>query len=88
MINNTKKQITEMGESLQKDISGKYRTTLRNRVIDLRQETELKLKEEKDHGKIKCTEALMRALMIADRILDKLFVSEPHEMNAQSRAVE
>jgi hypothetical protein len=88
MINNTKKQITEMGESLQKDVSGKYRSTLRDRVIYLRQETELKLQKEKDHGKIKCLEALMRALMVSDRILDKLFVSEPHEMNAQSRPVE
>lgn len=88
MINNKKKQIMEMGESLQNDHSGKYRLTLRDRVISLRQETEVKLKDEKDQGKVKCLEAMMRPLMIADRILDKLFVSEPHEMNAQSRPVE
>jgi hypothetical protein len=78
----------EMGESLQHDRSGQYRTTLCNRFLELRQETELKLKQEKDYAKIKCLEAMMRALMIADRILDKLFVSEPHEMSSQSRAVE
>ncbi|MFZ4115121.1 MAG: hypothetical protein ACOYK6_00180 [Chthoniobacterales bacterium] len=88
MINSKKKQIMEMGESLQNDHSGQYRTMLCNRVIELRRETELKIREEKDHAAIKCLEALMRALIITDRILDKLLVSEPHEMNSQSRAVE
>ncbi len=77
-----------MGESLQNDLSGKYRATLYNRVLELRQETEQALKQEESLEKIKCLEAMMRALMIADRILDKLLVEEPHEMNAQSRAVD
>lgn len=88
MINSKKKQIMEMGESLQNDLNGKYRTTLRNRVIELRQETEQQLKQEVDREKMKCLEAMMRALMITDRILDKLFVSEAHVMNSQSRAVQ
>ncbi len=77
-----------MGVSLQNDCNGQYRQMLRNRILALRQKTEHKLTEEKDHPKMKRLEAMMRALMIADRILDKLFAAEPHEMNAQSRIVE
>lgn len=88
MINKKKKQVTDLGESLQNDVNGKFRTTLRDRIITLRKETELTIKNENKTEIIKPLEALMRALMIADRILDKLLVSEPHEMNDQSRAVE
>ena len=67
---------------------GKYRATLRNRVIALRRETEQKIKHEEKLEAIKPLEAMMRALMITDRILDTLLVSATHEMNGQSRAVE
>lgn len=88
MMNGKKKQIMEMGASLQDDHSGKYRETLRNRIIELRQKTEQQLTKETDRDQMKCLEAMMRALMIADRILDKLFVAEPHTMSSQSRVVE
>ena len=88
MINPKKKQITEFGELLENDVHGKYRATLRNRVIALRRETEQKIKHEEKLEAIKPLEAMMRALMITDRILDTLLVSATHEMNGQSRAVE
>ena len=85
MINSDKKQLVEMGTLLQQDSQGKYRTSLRNRIIELRQSTEQKIKNESDREQMKCLEAMQRALIVADRILDKVFVSEPHEMNAASR---
>ena len=88
MINPKKKQITDLGESLETDVHGRYRTTLRDRVIALRRETEQKIKREEKLEAIKPLEAMMRALMIADRILDTLLVSVTHEMNGQSRAIE
>lgn len=87
MINNEKKQLVEMGDLLQKDITGSYRSTLRNRIIALRQETQEDIKKELNREKMLRLEAMMRALMIADRILDKVLVKEPHEMSAKSRAV-
>ena len=88
MINPKKKQITELGEFLETDVNGKYRTTLRDRIIALRRETEQKIKHEEKLEAIKSLEAMMRALMITDRILDTLLVSATHEMNGQSRVME
>lgn len=76
-----------MGNLLRHDTHGKYRTTLRNRIIELRCEIEHRIQIEVDREERARLEALMRAFIIADRILDKVFVSEPHEMNAKSRAI-
>lgn len=78
----------ELGELLENDVHGKYRTTLRDRIIALRREMEQKIKHEENLEAIKPLEAMTRALIIADRILDTLFVSSSHEMNGQSRAME
>ncbi len=87
MINTEKKQLVEMGDRLEQDSNGIYRASLRNRVIELRQETQNKIQKESDREKMFRLEAMMRALMIADRILDKVLVAEPHEMSMNSRAV-
>ena len=87
MINTEKKQFVEMGRLLQQDAHGKYRTTLRNRIVELRQEMEQRLGKEVDREEKSRLEAMTRAFIIADRILDKVFVSEPHEMNSESRAI-
>lgn len=87
MINTEKKQLVEMGELFQKDLNGSYRTGLRNRVIALRQETQERIRKELDREKMFCLEAMMRALMIADRILDKVLVEKSHEMSESSRAI-
>ncbi len=84
---NEKKQLVEMGELLKKDTNGKYRASLRQRIIELRETTEVKIKKELDRENALRLEALMRALTIASRILDKVFVSEPHVMSSSSRAV-
>lgn len=76
-----------MGEFLQEDVNGSYRAALRNRIIKLRQETQSKIQKELDRENMFRLEAMMRALMIADRILDKALVEEPHQMSANSRAV-
>lgn len=76
-----------MGGLLQNDLNGTYRATLRNRVIELRQQTQEKIKKELDREKMSCLEAMMRALMIADRILDKVLVTEPHHFSSNSRAL-
>ena len=87
MMNMEKKQLVEMGDRLKQDSNGIYRASLRNRVIELRQETQNKIQKESDREKMFRLEAMMRALMIADRILDKVLVDEPHEMSMNSRAV-
>lgn len=84
MLNKEKRQVVEMGHLLKQDMSGKYRNTLRNRVMELRQETHLQIKETTDKDEIFRLESLLRALLIADRILDKALV-ESHSMNDASR---
>ena len=84
-MNTEKKQLVEMGERLKNDTNGKYRTSLRDRIIGLRQQTEGKIKKELDREQLVRLEAMMRVLIIADRILDKVLVAIPHEMSASSR---
>ncbi|MBX9742687.1 MAG: hypothetical protein K2W99_04015 [Chthoniobacterales bacterium] len=86
MINKEKRQVVEMGHLLKQDGSGKYRQALRSRVIELRQETQLRLKETEDKDEIFRLESLLRALLVADRILDKALV-ESHDMSNASRPV-
>lgn len=75
-----KKQLTDMGKHLTNDLNGSYRTMLRNRVLELRRQTEEKMKKEVDREKLTRLEAMMRALTIAARILEKVLVEQPHEM--------
>ena len=85
MITKEKKQCVEMGKMLQQDNSGKYRKALRDRIAELRHVTEQNIKTELDREERGRLEALFRAFIIADRILDKVFVSETHEMSGESR---
>ena len=87
MINTERKQLVEMGKLLKEDANGRYRTSLRNRIIELRQQAEQKIKKEEDREQVKCLEAMQRTFIIADRILDKVFVAPPHEMSSESRAL-
>lgn len=82
MINKEKRQVVEMGHLLKQDANGKYRNTLRNRVVELRQETQMRIKETSDKEEVFRLESLLRALLVADRILDKALV----ESNAMSDA--
>ena len=84
MINKEKKQLVEMGDFLKNDFNGKYRNGLRNRIAELRQQAEQATKTEKEGPEIARLEAFLRALLIADRILDKVLL-ESHAMNAESR---
>lgn len=85
MINKEKKQLVEMGDFLKNDFNGKYRNSLRNRIAELRQQAEQTTKNGKE-GEMARLEALLRALLIAERILDKVLL-ESHSMNAESRPV-
>ncbi len=85
MINKEKKQLVEMGDLLKQDTQGKYRNTLRTRIVEIRKETEQRMKEQPDREELSRLEALLRALIVAERILDKVLVEEPHSMSAESR---
>lgn len=75
-MNTEKKQLTDMGKHLVNDRNGSYRTMLRNRVLELRRQTEEKIKKEVDREQLSRLEAMMRALTIAGRILDKVLVEQ------------
>jgi len=79
-MNAEKKQLTDMGKHLTNDRNGSYRTMLRNRVLELRRQTEEKIKKEVDRERLTRLEAMMRALTIAARILDKVLVEKSDEM--------
>ena len=85
MINKEKKQLVEMGDLLKQDAQGKYRNTLRNRIAEIRKETEQHMKEDPSKEELSRLEALLRALVVAERILDKVLVEEPHSMSSESR---
>lgn len=69
-----------MGKHLENDRNGSYRTMLRNRVLELRLQTEEKIKKELDREKLARLEAMMRTLTIATRILEKVLVETPNDM--------
>ncbi|MBM3856342.1 MAG: hypothetical protein FJ390_00080 [Verrucomicrobia bacterium] len=75
-----KKQLTDMGKHLTNDRNGSYRGMLRNRVLELRRQTEEKVKKEVDREQLSRLEAMMRALTIAGRILDKVLVEQDDSM--------
>ena len=79
-MNTEKKQLTDMGKHLTNDRNGSYRTMLRDRVLELRRQTEEKMKKEGDREQLTRLEAMMRALTIAARILEKVLVEQPNEM--------
>lgn len=79
-MNTEKKQLTDMGKHLTNDRNGSYRAMLRNRVLELRRQTEEKAKKEVDREQLSRLEAMMRALTIAARILDKVLVEQPDAM--------
>lgn len=79
-MNTEKKQLTEMGKHLTNDRNGSYRAMLRDRVLELRRQTEEKTKKEVDREQLTRLEAMMRALTISGRILDKVLVEQPHDM--------
>ncbi len=83
-MNTEKKQLTDMGKHLTNDRNGSYRTMLRNRVLELRRQTEEKIKKEVDREQLTRLEAMMRALTIASRILDKVLVEQPNSMGFES----
>lgn len=76
-MNSEKKQLTDMGKHLTNDRNGSYRTMLRNRVLELRRQTEEKMKKEVDREQLARLEAMMRAVIIATRILDKVLIEQP-----------
>lgn len=78
-MNIEKKQLTDMGKHLTNDRNGSYRAMLRNRVLELRRQTEEKIKKEVDREQLTRLEAMMRAMTIATRILEKVLVEQPNE---------
>jgi hypothetical protein len=85
-MNGEKKQLTEMGMHLKNDRNGSYRSMLQNRVLEIRRQTEEKIKKEADREALGQLEAMMRALTIATRILEKLLVENPDELNFHSHS--
>ena len=85
-MNTEKKQLTEMGKHLTHDLNGSYRVVIRDRVLELRRQTEAKIKNEVDREQLTRLEAMMRALTIASRILEKILVEQPNPMGFSSHA--
>jgi len=85
-MNTEKKQLTDMGKHLKNDLNGSYRAMLRNRVLELRQKTEEKIKKEADREQLTRLEAMMRSLTIAARILEKVLVEEPGDVGFSIRS--
>lgn len=85
-MNTEKKQLTDMGKHLTNDLNGSYRAMLRDRVLELRRNTEEKIKKEVDREQLTRLEAMMRSLTIAARILEKILVEQPSEMGFSIRS--
>jgi len=85
-MNTEKKQLTDMGKHLMNDRNGSYRTMLRNRVLELRRQTEERIKKAIDREQLARLEAMMRTLTIASRILDKVLVEQPDSMGFGGRS--